>query len=156
QGERAMRGRKFWYGVLLLVLLSGAGVVWMERVNLRSWWVLRGLRQAGPADRTLWVERVADLGEPAVDGLLACLGEDDERTCANAVTALARLARTWGPGDPRTADLAARQARSFPHLCPRGQALLLRRTAGWFADQPPSADLVAACSRLLAEAAETG
>lgn len=151
-----MRGRKFWCGMVLLVLLVGAGVAWMERVSLRTWWVLRGLRQAGPTQRDRWVERVADLGEPAVEGLLDCLCEGDEGVCDNAVAALDHLAHTWGAGDPRTADLAARQARAFSRLCPHGQALLLRQTAGWFSEEPPSTGLVAACSRLLAEAAEGG
>jgi hypothetical protein len=150
-----MRGKKWWCGGVLLVLLVGLGVGWFERTSLQAWWVLRGLRQADEASRDVWVERVAELGEPAFDGLLDCLCCPDERACQNAVVALDYLARSWGPDDPRTADLAGRQARAFSHLCPQGQALLLKGMTGWFAEQPPSPGVVSACSRVLGESANS-
>jgi hypothetical protein len=148
-----MRGKKRWCGVALLVLLVGGGLAWFERASLRAWWVLRGLRQADEADRAAWIDRVADLGEPAFEGLLDCLCSGDDRACRNAVAALDHLSHTWGPGDPRTADLAGRQARAYSRLCPRGQALLLEAMTGWVSDQPPSPGVVSACSRMLAETA---
>ena len=80
-----MRGKKLFCGVVLLVLLVGGGVAWMERTALRTWWVLRGLRQADEADRAVWIGRVADVGEPAIEGLLESLCCPDDRACQNAV-----------------------------------------------------------------------
>src|ERR671925_267223 len=100
---RLFRGKKF-----LLALLAGAGVAWRERVPLQAWFYVRGLARAGEADRARWVGRVASLGEPAVPGLLGCLGQADPAVCANARAGLARLGADWGPHDPRTADLAGR------------------------------------------------
>jgi HEAT repeat protein len=148
-----MRGWKWMaLGLAVLLLLAGGGA-WLERASLRTWWVLRGLKKADESERELWVGRVADLGEPAVDGLLECLDEGDDRARDNAVAALDHLARTWGADDPRTADLAGKLARAYGKLCPAAQACLLERMAAWFDDRPPSPGLVSACSRLLGEAA---
>jgi hypothetical protein len=148
-----MRSKKWWLGLALLALGVAGGVAWMERASLRAWYVLRGLRGAGDHDRATWVQRVADLGELAVDGLVDCLSSGDQQACRNAVAALDHLARTWGASDARTGDLACRLACAFGRLCPRGQAALLRGMAGWFAEQAPAAGLVSACARLLDEAA---
>jgi HEAT repeat protein len=137
---------------LVVLMMAGGGVAWVERAELRAWWVLRGLRQAGDGDRDAWVAQVADLGEPAVDGLLDCLDGDD-RARHNAAAALSHLALTWGADDPRTADLAARLARGYGRLCPQGQACLLCGMAGWLDDKQPSAGFVSACSRLLSDSA---
>src|SRR4051812_39970731 len=113
-----MRVRKLLVGGLLAVALVGGGVAWLERGALRTWWVLRGLKGAGEADRAAWIDRVAELPEPPVEGLLDCLGSGDERACRNAAEALDRLARAWGAADPRTAELAGKLARSYGRLCP--------------------------------------
>ena len=54
-------GRKFLGGLMLVFLLGCAGVAWMERATLLSWFYIRGLAGAGEADRAGWVERVANL-----------------------------------------------------------------------------------------------
>jgi HEAT repeat protein len=138
---------------LVLVLLGGSAVAWMERASLRSWWVLRGLKRAGDSDRALWISRVADLGESSVEGLLACLDCPEERARRNAACALNHLAQSWGAADPRTADLAGKLARGYGRLCPEGQACLLEGMAGWLGDDCPSPAFVSACSRLLSESA---
>jgi hypothetical protein len=148
-----MRGWKWMAVGLVVVLLAAGGVAWLERASLRSWWVMRGLRQAGEADRDVWVARVADLGEPAVEGLLDCLDDPECRARQNAAAALSHLARSWGVDDPRTADLAGKLARGFARLCPQGRACLLEGMAGWFDERQPTAGLISACSRLLSEAA---
>jgi len=146
-----MRAWKWMAMGLAVLLLIGGAAAWVERAGLRTWWVLRGLKKADDSDRDVWVARVADLGEPAVDGLMECLDGDD-RARANAVAALNHLACSWGADDPRTADLAARLARGFGRLCPRGQACLLEGMAGWL-ERQPSPGLVASCARLLGESA---
>jgi hypothetical protein len=148
-----MRGKKLVAAGVLLVLLVGAGAVWTERVHLRSWYYLRGLAQAGEADRAVWVERIAGLGEPAVEGLLDQLGGEDDRACQNAAAALDHLARGWGCGDPRTVDLVGREARLFGRMSPAAQASALHGMAGWFHDGRPAAGLVPACARLLSDSA---
>src|SRR4051794_17573236 len=147
-----MRGWKWLAMGFVVASLAGGAVAWVERAELRAWWVLRGLRQAGDEERDAWVARVAELGEPAVEGLLDCLDGDD-RARHNAVAALNHLARSWGTDDPRTADLAARLARGFGRLCPQGQACLLSGMADWLDDRQPSAGFVSACSRLLSDSA---
>jgi hypothetical protein len=147
-----MRGmkRSVW-GVLLVLLI--AGVAWLERTPLESWYYLRGLSRATEANREVWIERVARLGEPAVDGLLDCLAGEDDQACRNAATALDRLACTWGCGDTRMVDLAGREARLFARMSASSQALILQGMVGWFAGQPPAEGLVGVCSRVLADSA---
>lgn len=149
-----MRSWKWMALGLVVLLLVGGGAAWLERTTLRTWWVLHGLKKADESDRDVWVTRVADLGEPAVEGLLDCLDDEDDRARGNAVAALNYLACSWGADDPRTADLAGKLARGYARLCPRGQACLLAGMAGWLDDRPPSAGLVSACSRLLSEVAD--
>jgi len=122
-----MCGKKTAVG-LLLVLLVGATVGWIERARLESWYYLRGLSRASEAERDVWIERVAGLGEPAVEGLLDCLDGADDRACRNAAAALDHLARTWGEGDPRTADLASHEAKKHAALAPFVAAALKRKT----------------------------
>jgi hypothetical protein len=157
---RLFRGKKFLAGLLLLALLAGAGVAWLERVPLRAWFYVRGLARAGESDRARWVGRVASLGEPAVPGLLGCLGQADPAVCANARAGLARLGADWGPDDPRTADLAGRLGRGFGRLSPAGQRAALELALGWLPEggegPGPSEALVAACARLLVESAGAG
>jgi hypothetical protein len=147
-----MRGKMVAAG-LLLVLVGGAAVGWAGRGRLGAWYYLRGLGRASQADRGYWIERVADLGEPALEGLLDCLDGDDDRACQNAVAALDHIARTWGEADPRVAELAVRQQRLFAHMSPEARALLLRGMAGWF-QADPAPGLVQACARLLSDAAD--
>ena len=72
-----MHGKKLVAASLLLVLACGAGVAWMERTRLQSWYYLRGLSQSTQFDRATWINRLTVLGEPAVDGLLEQLSGDE-------------------------------------------------------------------------------
>jgi hypothetical protein len=148
-----MSGKKLVAASLLLVLAGAAVVAWMERTPLRSWYYLRGLSQATEADRADWIDRLTNLGEPAVDGLLEQL-DGDEQACRNAAAALDHLAHTWGGADPRAIDLVSREAQRFSRLPPSGQALLLHGVAGWLAEtgSEPPAGLLSACTRLLSDA----
>ena len=73
-----MRGKSTAAGLLLLLLI-GATVGWLERGRLESWYYLRGLSRASEAERGRWIERVAGLGDPMVEGLLDCLDGGDDR-----------------------------------------------------------------------------
>ncbi len=147
-------------GALVLVLLLGAaGLVWMERTPLLAWYYVRNLARAGEADRDVWAERVAGLGEPALSDVLDCLNEPSPQCCANARAALQKLTAAWGAGDARTIALALRCGREFQHMSPPGQQSVLELAAGWFTARPDDggnvAGLVPPCSRLLAEAGAT-
>jgi hypothetical protein len=148
-----MRGKTRLACGVLLVLLLAAGVGWLERVPLESWYYLHGLSRATDADREVWIDRVAGLGEPALEGLMDCLSGEDDQACRNTVAALDRLAGIWGCGDSRLVDLAGREARLFGRLRPESQALVLNGMAGWFTGAAPTDDLLAVCSRVLADAA---
>jgi hypothetical protein len=151
---------KKFLGVLALALvLAAAVVVWMERTPLLAWFYVRKLAQASEADRGVWVERVAGLGEAPVDHLLAWLSDPSPPCCANARAALEKLTGRWGPGDPRTIALAHRCGREFQRMSPAGQCNVLELAAAWFVngagDPAALAGLVAPSSRLLAEAVAT-
>jgi hypothetical protein len=151
------RGQKYLGGALLVALLGGAGVAWVERGALLAWFYVRGLARAEESDRARWVERVAGLGEAAIPGLLDCLAQPDPGVCRNARAALCHIAGHRHAGDTRAVDLALRLAREFPRLSPAGQENALRLAAHWFPAQDPgpapAAGLVPACARLVEEAA---
>ncbi len=148
-----MRGKTRVACGVLLVMLLAAGVGWLERVPLESWYYLRGLSRATDADREVWIDRVVGLGEPAVEGLMDCLAGDDDRACRNAVAALDCLGGAWGCGDSRMVDLAGREARVFGRLSPDSQTLILNGMASWFTGTAPAEGLLAVCSRVLADVA---
>jgi hypothetical protein len=150
---RGIGGRKFLGGLVLVFVLGCAGVAWMERASLLSWFYLRCLARAAEADRAGWVERVANLGEAVLPGLLDCLTQSDAQVCGNARAALERLTQGWGHGDPRTRELALKLAHEFAQFSPAGQRQTLDLAAGWFAQPGEGGELVAACSRLVGEAA---
>jgi hypothetical protein len=146
-----MRGKKLMAtGFLLVLLLVGAVVGWVERDSLCAWYYLRGLSKASEADLNVWIERVASLDERAVEWLLECLTRED-RASHNAAVALDHLARTWGPGDARTVDLVAREGRLFTRVSPAAQTDVLQGMTAWFAENKPAEGLVPACARLLSE-----
>ncbi len=148
-----MRGKtRVAFGLLVAMLLV-AGVGWFERIPLQSWYYLHGLSQASEGDREVWIERVVNLGAPAVEGLMDCLVGDDDPACRNALAALDRLAGSWGCKDSRLADLAGREARLFGRLNPESQTQILNSMAGWFTGEAPVEGLVAVCSRALTDVA---
>src|SRR5262245_25094564 len=81
------------------LVLTLAGLAWLNRTPLLTWYYLRGLADAGEADREKWVERLAGLDGAAVPGLLAFLQEGSPMVCGNAGAALARLFKRWGAED---------------------------------------------------------
>ncbi len=110
----------------VLVLLGvAAGVLWVQRLPLLSWYYLNELAQADKESREIWVERVVSLDEAAVPGLLDQLGHEEPQVCANATVALTRLAQHWGVDDTRTIKLAQDLTKQFPSLLETGQEAVL-------------------------------
>jgi hypothetical protein len=160
----AMNGSSFLnkkvLGAFVLVLMLGAAaLVWVERMPLLAWYYVHKLAKADEADRGVWVDRVAGLGEPALGDLFECLNDASSECCANARLALEKLTARWGNGDTRTISLALRCGREFPRMSPAGRRNVLELAAGWFKQGPPeagsTAGLVPPGARLLAEAAAT-
>lgn len=152
--ERGKWGRKLFAALAVVFVLGCAGLAWMERSTLLTWYYLRGLAGAAEEDRPRWLERVASLGEVALPGLLESLKQSDARPCGNARAALERLSQVWGVDDPLTGELAQRLARDFGQFSAIGQREILELAAAWFAESGPrSAILISACSRLVGEAA---
>ncbi len=152
------RGRVWrMLGGLVLEVAAGwvGALLWMEREPLQAWLYVRNLTAASDdAARQRWAGYVADLGEPAVPGLCACLRQDDADVCHNAQVGLAALADRWGHGDARTATLLQTLAREYAHFSLQGQRQTLELVAQWFRAEdapPPEGPLVKAGARLLAE-----
>ncbi len=153
---RGIGGRKFLGALTLVFVLGCAGVAWMERATLLSWFYIRGLTRAAESDRAGWVERVANLGETALPGLLDCLTQSDAQVCGNARAAVERMSQSWCSDYDRYADLALLLAREFAQFSPAGQRQVLDLAAGWLNNpQGNTNGLVAPCARLVSEAAGT-
>src|SRR5260370_1148773 len=60
-----LRSKKFLAGLVLAVLLGGAGVAWMERANLLAWGCVRCLVHAGDGERSAWRGRAEWSATPA-------------------------------------------------------------------------------------------
>jgi hypothetical protein len=154
-----VRRRKLIVGAVLAVVLAGAGLAWLERTPLLAWYYVRSLAQADETERDTWMERVLQLDEAAVPGLLACFRRDDARACANARLALLRLAARWGPDDPRRAHLTDRLAEGFSARSVSGQLNTLELDETLIRDVPvdaaPSEPALQAGVHLVVEAART-
>jgi hypothetical protein len=156
----AVRRRKLVIGAVLALALAGAALAWLERTPLLAWYYVRCLAQADESERDTWVERVAQLDEAAVPGLLACFRRDDARACGNARLALLRLAARWGQEDPRTAHLADQLTEGFSILSLSGQLNTLELDETLIRDAPSGAvssePAVLAGVHLVEDAARTG
>jgi predicted NUDIX family NTP pyrophosphohydrolase len=132
-----MRVVKWVAGVLAVLLVVGGGLAWWQRESLHVWWVVRGLTRTG---HEAWVQRVVDLGEPAIGPLVNRLAEDAEGTEHVAVVALDALARA-GHAE-RVVD---QLVKPFPRIHGSNQLSLLNAMAKWDDESRPY------CARLLAE-----
>jgi hypothetical protein len=140
-------------GLFALGALAGAAAaVWVERTPILAWYYVRGLAQATDADRALWADRVAGLGQEGEPALFACLARPDDTACRNAGAALDRWVSRWPGDDPRAAELADRMAKAFPACSPAGRRAVLESAAGWFrpGGVRPAADLISSGARLAA------
>jgi hypothetical protein len=157
-----MQQRKPWnnrtvFVFMLVILAVGAGVGWLERVPLQTWFYLRGLARADQASQALWVGRVAGLDSAATPGLVALLAQDDPRVCANAEAALALLSDRWNVEDSRHVDLTRRLIEGFARFSGSGQRTTLKLAASWLTarggSSPGSPETRLAVAKLLEEAA---
>jgi len=142
------RGKSILFLSLLFAL---AGVGWWQRPPLLAWYYVRGLAGAGDDDRETWVTRVCGLDTAALPSLLACLRRDNSQACANAESALVRLAESWGNGEARLLGLAELVAEGFPGLSACGQQSALELAVVLLKEQPAAAQ---AARRMLAAAAQ--
>jgi hypothetical protein len=132
---RSKKGLLALAGVVLIL----AGVLWLERTHVLAWYYLRGLADAGPADRDTWVERVAGLDQAAVPGLVDCLRQDNPRVCTNARAALGCLVKRWGAKDGRCGALVERLVETFATRSLPGQLIVLEVTADVATPERPGA-----------------
>lgn len=145
-------GRWKWLGGLLLVALVGAaGLAWVGRTPVLTWYYVRGLTLADEAERDAWARHVVGLDEAAVPRLLDALAQDDPRVCLNVQAALAALADRWGRDDPRRVGLTQALHERFGRLRPCGQDCVLQLVALWLQEAPGDA-MVQAATRLLGDA----
>src|SRR5262249_6848130 len=73
-GRMVSGGKKIGIaGLVLLIILAGAGAAWMQRARLLAWYYIYRLTQADDPSRTAWAERVAGLETGAPTRLLTCL-----------------------------------------------------------------------------------
>jgi hypothetical protein len=154
----SLGGKKWLAALLSLVVL--AGVAWLNRTPLLSWYYLRQLAAVTAADREAWAERVAGLGDAVLPALLDGLTRTEGQACANAEAALSCLARGWGAADPRTASLVEELRQRFGGLSGPGREaalelamVLLHPGEG---QAPLPAPLLEAGGKLLTAAAPCG
>jgi HEAT repeat protein len=152
-------GKKGWIGGLAVLAILGAVVAaWIER---ESWWLryaVYRLTRCDGADRDVWIERVIqheDAGRPA---LLACLSQNDSRTCANVQDALERLVGRWPAADERRVQLTDQLAEGFARFSSPGRhaalslaVLLMNAKAG---EAVPAGSFSPSISRLLMQTAQ--
>jgi hypothetical protein len=81
------------YGLLVVVLLAGGALAWLERTTLRTWWHVHRLAKAGEADQAARAEKIAELGPPAAAAVIELLRQPDPIVCRNARAGLEALLR---------------------------------------------------------------
>ena len=143
--------RRIAIGLLVLVL-AGAGVAYLERSRIQAWHTVRSLCRADEANREEWIDRVAALGEPAREMLFDRLATGEDRAADNSLAAIDHIARVHGPGHAKTADLVRRLADQFETLSPGRQTQVLQRVRDWLTGGPLADPLPDAACRLITEA----
>jgi hypothetical protein len=148
------RGRKWFGGMALALLLAGAVVAWAERTPLLAWFYVLGLARANEVTRERWVERVAGLGEAALPELLQAFASPNPAACANVEAGLARVSAQHDPGDALRVKLAVRLTRGWDALSTPGKACAMELLTGWFRGGHESTpELVSAAAKVLAASA---
>ena len=115
--------------LMVLVLLAGGAVAWVQRERLLTWYYLRNLMHATEANAATCIQRVASRGESAVPGLLDCMTCDDLSLCLNARTALERIGNSLPQGEPSWNRYTGQIVAAFPRLSVAGQRGIMAMTA---------------------------
>jgi len=136
--EQQSRRKKFAI-ICLTLLVLGAGIAWWQRIPLQCWYYACRMQRAEGDQRQVWAERLADLGEPALPRLLACLAKDDEGLCDAARCGLEYLARTWQPADGRGRELAQHLFEENAAFSPAGKAAALELVPALISANGPEA-----------------
>jgi HEAT repeat protein len=111
--------KKTWIALLLTAGLACLG--WWQREPIVAWHTVRQLANASPDNCEEWANRVAALDDAAVPRLLDRLQCQDAQACANLQSALAMLARRWGPTNPRSIALVEEIRGRFSAFSLAGQ-----------------------------------
>jgi hypothetical protein len=128
--------KKTVVGLICVLLLAFAGILWSQRGAVLSWYYLRSLAKATDSNRTAWVDRVVSLEGAVVPGLLKGMEVNDAQSCANFSDALEGLTKRWGVDDPRTNDLMQRIADDFSRFSSAGQQKALALIGKWQLEIP--------------------
>lgn len=140
--------------VALTLLVVGLAVGWVERAPILTWYYLQRLARCSAGDEEPWITRLTALDHAAVPGLLAALQKDDATLAPRVERCLASLGTSWGPGDPRSVQLATHAAKNFTTLSRPGRSAVLHATALSVESltEAPPAPLVVALTALVRQA----
>src|SRR5260370_27819605 len=128
--------KKTVVGLICVLLLAFAGMLWSQRGLVLSWYYLRSLAKATDSNRTVWVDRVVSLEGAVVPGLLKGMEVNDAQSCANFSDALEGLTKRWGVDDSRSKDLLQRVAEHFSRFTSAGQQKALALVGKWQHEVP--------------------
>jgi len=112
--------------IMLAGLTLGAGGIVWQRHALQSWYIARQMYKADEMERSIYLSRLVDMGEPAVPRLLGCLNKEDAGLCEMGRSGLEQLLSEWGSKDPRSVKLAERFFDAHPGFSPDGQVAALQ------------------------------
>jgi hypothetical protein len=133
---------------VLGVLFIAAGLAWLERAAILTWWRVHQLARASDMNREERAQRVADLGKAALPSLVEILQQADGNACKNAQTGLSALLRRTGSG-VAAGEVLDLLGREYSRLSPAGRRAAFELALADGTRQPVDA---AAAVRLLTEA----
>src|SRR5450755_4448144 len=129
--QKLLANKKSVTGLVVVLILIGGGLTWIQRGPILSWYYLRQLAKADDGEQAVWVNRVVGIGEHAVPDILKGFEEDNARACLRYSAVLNGLANHWGFEDPRTHDLAQRTAEHFSEFSDAGKENTLNLVCAW-------------------------
>ena len=117
-GRRKLR--EVWLAALAVLVGVGASG-WVQRHTIMAWYFTKELATA-PSERCGWyVDRLAPLGEHAVESLVQRLQTGDETAKVNCGWAMAELAGRWGTDHPASQMMSLNVTEALSHLDDAGR-----------------------------------